>query len=75
MISFLALLVLVSAVPVGLLVSWLARDELRAGRTWFMRVSVVASITGITCLFYGLTSAGLSLWYLAIIAFVSYARA
>ena len=72
---FLAIVILLSALPIGLLVSWLARDELRMGKQWFMRVSVFGTVVGAVCFAYGLVSEGLSAWYLAIIGFVSYCKA
>tara|TARA_Y100000310_G_scaffold326837_1_gene392277 strand:- start:4958 stop:5209 length:252 start_codon:yes stop_codon:yes gene_type:complete len=40
---FIEIIILILGIPVGFLIAWLARDELKAGRVWF-RVLVIASI-------------------------------
>lgn len=39
------LLILFLAVPIGLLIAWFARDELKQGRKWF-RIMVILSLLG-----------------------------
>ncbi|OIO80417.1 hypothetical protein AUJ84_03595 [Candidatus Pacearchaeota archaeon CG1_02_32_132] len=39
------LLILFLGVPIGLLIAWLARDELKQGRKWF-RIMIILSLLG-----------------------------
>lgn len=71
--SLLTIILIVLAVPVGLLIAWMARDELKQGRKWFKILIVVSIIFGIlfailgrygeasTCLFIVIIT-GISLW-------------
>ena len=40
-------LIVLLGIPVGLFVAWLASDELRAGRKWFIALSLTSLIAGI----------------------------
>jgi formate-dependent nitrite reductase membrane component NrfD len=42
----LSILVLLTAVPVGLLIAWLAKEELKPGKKWF-RIIVLGSVLGL----------------------------
>jgi Na+/H+ antiporter NhaC len=49
---FFIVLILLTAIPAGLLVAWLTKEELRDGRKWFKAI-VTASLAGcIVSLFF-----------------------
>jgi len=47
----LSVLLLVTAVPIGLLLAWLCKDELVDGRKWFRLIIYVSAILFLICLF------------------------
>lgn len=67
-------LLFLTAIPVGFLIAFLARDELVAGRRWF-RGLVLAGILGAGWAF--LIGKGAIVWtllYLAVLAFIAYCK-
>ncbi len=68
------LLVILSAIPLGYLLAWLAREELIPGRVWFQRLVVISLALGGGLWAYGVR-AGLALgMFLAILAFIAYCQ-
>ncbi|MFH1307271.1 MAG: hypothetical protein ABIH72_00275 [archaeon] len=69
----LTILVLVSSVPAGYLIAWLARDELVAGRKWFYLIIIASVLVAVlyssVVKFDGVII--LALVYLSILAFIS----
>ncbi len=65
------IILLTLAIPVGYLISWMARDELLEGRKWF-RILIIASLT-LAALFWilGFIYISLTLVFIAIVSFVS----
>jgi len=64
--------VLVSmAIPTGLLISWMARDELIIGRNWFKIIALISIIMCLYFLIIGNASIGLSLIFSLIVAIIS----
>ncbi len=51
MTGLLYILILVAGFPAGYLLAWLARDELLAGRKWFLFLSAVCLIAAIVLTF------------------------
>ena len=67
-------LFLLTAIPIGFLIAFLARDELLAGRTWF-RGLVLTGILGAG--WFALTGKVAIAWtilYLAVLAFIAYCK-
>lgn len=65
---------LLLAIPVGLLVAWLTRDELIAGRTWFQRIVSGSFVLALTAFASGWKAEASTLLFLSIIAFISYVK-
>lgn len=53
MINLLYALILLGGFPVGYLLAWLARDELVAGRRWFLVLAVVSLLVAVAVSFTG----------------------
>lgn len=70
-----SLILLVLAIPVGYLISWMCEDELVSGRKWF-RLIVIFSIA-LTLFFwlYGFSYIALTCLFMAIVSFVSVIKA
>jgi len=63
---FFIVLILLTAIPAGLLVAWLTKEELRDGRKWFKAI-IVASLAGcLVALFFKNYTIMLTLLYMAI---------
>ena len=72
--NLLYILVLVAGFPVGYLLAWLARDELVAGRKWFLMLSAACLIVAIVLAFFELTykfTTIMSLFFIIIISQVA----
>lgn len=67
-------LILLAAFPIGYLLAWLCRDELKAGRKWFFLLAVVNLIAAIVLSFtsfvYKFPSI-LSLFFIIIISLIA----
>lgn len=65
------IILLLLAIPTGLLVAWLAKDELKSGRKWF-KALVIASLA-LTLFFwiFGFAYISLTLAFIAIVSLVS----
>lgn len=65
------LFLLLLAIPVGFLISWMAKEELKQGRRWF-RILVIAGILGgIGFWIYGFIIESLTMFFICIVALVS----
>ncbi|MBM3230056.1 hypothetical protein FJZ22_00135 [Candidatus Pacearchaeota archaeon] len=63
---------ILSAIPIGYFLAWLAREELVVGRKWFQRLVILSLVLGGTFWAYGLRE-GLEIGcFLAILAFIAY---
>lgn len=74
--NLLYVLLLLAGFPVGYFLAWLARDELLAGKKWFLVLSVVCLITAIVvgfvsfnlkfpailCLFFIIIISQIAMW-------------
>ncbi len=71
--NLLYVFILVLAFPVGYLLAWLAKDELVAGRRWFILIAIISVIAQIPVALFIETKlpAVLTLLFLAIICLVA----
>ena len=68
------ILLLILAVPTGLLLAWLADDELKAGRKWF-RVLFIASLAFAGLFFiYRIYYVTLTLVFISIASLISFLK-
>ncbi|MFH1500395.1 MAG: hypothetical protein ABIE22_00425 [archaeon] len=68
----LIVVVLFSAIPVGYLIAWLARDELEAGKRWFWLIMIVGELVIIFSSIIGISGdAVLGTFYLVVMAFIA----
>lgn len=66
------ILILALAIPVGFLIAYLARDELIAGRKWFLALALLSVLFGIfSYLFLGNLEVALSCYFVSIVSLVS----
>ena len=65
------LIILISAIPLGLLLAKLASDELAAGRNWFKRITGVAVFFGVWFFLVGNAAISYSCIFVAIATFPS----
>jgi len=69
---WLEIIVLVLAIPVGYLISWLCKDELIQGRKWF-KILIIAGVIGFFGGFlYGKNEIGWTFGFIAVVSFISY---
>ncbi|MDO8563935.1 MAG: hypothetical protein Q7R87_02915 [Nanoarchaeota archaeon] len=68
------LIVLALAIPVGMLVAYMARDELIDGRKWFNVLFIVGVLAGVWFFLTGKNAEGYSSLFVAIIVIVSYIK-
>jgi len=71
---WLQITILFLAIPVGYLIAWSSKDELLVGRKWFFIISIASFILAIFFLYLKNNSIAFALFYLAIIALVSYKK-
>jgi len=70
-IIWLNALVLILAIPIGLVIAWASRDELIQGRKWF-RILIIFSIAGVLWFWLiGYKYASLSAAFILIVAIIS----
>jgi len=71
----LSILVLLTSIPAGLLIAWLTKEELKAGKKWF-KILVLAGVLGmIIGIFYKNWAVALTFAYMAIVAGLSWKKA
>ena len=64
--------ILILSIPAGLLISWLARDELIAGKKWF-KILVIAGVSGIIGgWLFGFSEIAWTSGFVIIVSMVSY---
>lgn len=68
------IILILCAFPIGLLISYLARDELIIGRKWFKAIFLVSIFFSIYFYLFGERYAVFSSIFIAIVAIVSYTR-
>jgi len=74
LITILTLIILISAFPLGYLLAYLCRDELKQGRKWFILLFVVSLVASLIVAFLNFEfkfSIILTLFYICIISLIS----
>lgn len=66
----LIVIILISAVPLGYLLAYLCRDELKQGRKWFKLLVFVSVLLAVIFLFFNLAIA-LTLFFISIVSLIS----
>jgi len=69
-INMIEYLILLLAIPFGILLSRLAYDELEIGRKWFLGISVLGVIGGV--IFFRMMAVSFTLFFMGVVAFVSW---
>ena len=64
------ILILILGIPIGYLIAYSARDELKQGRRWFKLIVFLSLILGIMFWFFN-AEISYSLFFLCILSFVS----
>lgn len=70
----LEILILVLAVPIGILIAKLAEDELAAGKKYFRILIIVSLLGGIWFLFTRQEVLAWTAWFIFIVSFISYSK-
>jgi len=65
------ILILILAIPTGFLLSWMAKDELNAGREWFWALLFISIFLASMFLYYEIFYASLTCWFIAIVSLIS----
>ena len=71
---WLNLLILLSSVPAGFILAWLARDELVSGRKWFKILAAACLIAALIVAFFNIEAKFtiiLTLFYITIVSLIS----
>lgn len=68
------IIILLLAIPLGLLLTRIANDELKDGRIWFKILIVLCLIGGILFLLIRKSIIGLTLFFILIVTLVSYLK-
>ena len=63
--------ILLLAIPLGYLIAWLARDELLAGRKWFLILLFISLILMPIFYFFGKIYISLTAFFIFIVSFIS----
>jgi ABC-type sugar transport system permease subunit len=69
------ILILLTAIPVGLLIAWLTNEELRDGQKWFKLIALLSCVGSVAFLILKNEIVALSLIYMAIVSYMSVRRA
>ena len=70
----LEIIILILAIPAGLLLAWMARDELLMGRKWFKLIVVLSFILSIVFLIMKEIAVFLTLMFILIVTAISYKK-
>ena len=70
----LEILIIAAAIPTGLLISYLSRDELIQGRKWFVFLLFLGVILGVAFYMGGKKVESLTLLFIAITSLTSYVK-
>ena len=64
-------ILIVLAIPVGFLIAWMAKDELKQGKRWFRLLTIASIALSSVFWVYGVSYAALTSLFIAIVAFIS----
>ena len=65
------LLLIVAAVPLGLLIAWLVKDELVAGKIYFKAIVILSALLAFAAYYYNKIPESLSLVFVFIVELVA----
>lgn len=68
------LILLILAVPVGFLIAWMARDELKNGRKWFRAIFITFFALGGLFWIYDFGYIALTCAFIAIVGLISFIK-
>jgi ABC-type sugar transport system permease subunit len=72
--NLLVVFTLLTAIPVGLLIAWLTKEELRDGQKWFRLIVLLSCAGSVAFLMLKNEIVALSLVYSAIVSYMSVRR-
>lgn len=72
--EFVLLLIVLLGILIGLWIAWLARDELYAGRKWFVALGAVALIAGIVLIALGEAAGATTCFFILAMALVAWRK-
>ena len=67
----LEILLIIAAVPLGLLIAWLVKDELVAGKIYFIAIMSLSALLAFAAYYYNKIPESLSLVFVFIVALVA----
>ena len=65
------ILLLALAIPTGFLLSWMAKDELKAGREWFWALLFISFFLFSMFLYFDIIDASLTCLFITIVSLIS----
>ena len=68
------IIVLLLAIPIGLLIAHMARDELVDGRKWFNALFIIGFLAGVWFFLIDNVAVGYTSLFIALIAIISYIK-
>ena len=68
------IIILILAIPSGFLISWLCREELIAGRKWFLALMAVSLIFGVYFAYLGNYPVSIGLDFIFIVTLISFIK-
>lgn len=71
LVGLMSVLILLTAIPVGLILAWSTKEELFEGRKWFRIIVSIALVISIISFAIKNYILGFTLLYIAIVTFVS----
>jgi len=68
------IIILILAIPIGLLIAYLTRDELLEGRKWFKIIMILGVVGMVWFLLTGVSYLAYTFGFVTILAFVSFIK-
>ncbi len=72
--NLLLAVVLLTSIPVGFLIAWMSRDELKAGRKWFFALTTISFLLAIIFYFFKNITLALTMIYIFVVSLISYIK-
>jgi uncharacterized protein YacL len=69
------LIILILGIPVGLLIAWMCKDELKQGFRWFRMLVILSLVLALFFWLYGLGYIALTCGFIAIVSLISVIKA
>ena len=73
--TLLLIVVLISSIPAGFILSWLTKEELKAGKKWFVIVIIASLILGFITLKLNIYYLALTFLYILIVTGICWKKA